>query len=294
MKRRQPNGRRARPKRMHSRLRALLVRIRPSAKLRRRVGRVLAGVPLPLQAALGLTLAVMLCFALNWIYQVVRKPSELLFPVSGTLNKAPAETWRQYFPLFQKYSTNEISPSLLAALAQVEGSGNPVVRTYWRWSLRPGPFDIYRPASSAVGMYQITDGTFAEARRFCIRDHRVVEDGPWNDWASCWFNNLYTRVIPAHAVELTAAYLDRSVAAVLAHHRLSSVSPERKDELAAMIHLCGAGAGNAYVRRGMRLTDEQRCGDHEARLYITRVMQMKRLFEAMRDPALPYERRSNR
>ncbi len=27
---------------------------------------------------------------------------------------------------------------------------------------------MYRPASSAVGMYQITDGTFAEARHLCI------------------------------------------------------------------------------------------------------------------------------
>ena len=105
-----------------------------------------------------------------------------------------------------------ISPELLAALAQVEGSGNPVVRTYWRWSFNLKPFDVYRPASSAVGMYQITDGTFAEARRYCIHDHAVAQDGPWNDWQSCWFNRLYTRVIPSHAVELTAAYLDRSVA----------------------------------------------------------------------------------
>ena len=27
-----------------------------------------------------------------------------------------------------------MTPELLAALAQVEGSGNPVARTYWRWS----------------------------------------------------------------------------------------------------------------------------------------------------------------
>ena len=149
-----------------------------------------------------LTAAVMLWFVLNWTYQVVRKPSELFFPVSGTLNKTPAETWRQYAPLFQKYSTSVMSPELLAALAQVEGSGNPVVRTYWRWSLNPKPFDLYRPASSAVGMYQITNGTFAEARRFCIKNHAVVEDGPWNTWNSCWFNGLYTRVVPSHAGQL--------------------------------------------------------------------------------------------
>jgi hypothetical protein len=215
------------------------------------------------------------------MFQVIRKPSELFFPVSSTLNKIPSETWRQYAPLFRKYSTRIMSPELLAALAQVEGSGNPIVRTYWRWSFNPRPFDVYRPASSAVGMYQITDGTFAEARRFCIRHHAVVEDGAWNDWDSCWFNRLYTRVIPAHAVELTAAYLDRSVAGTLARHHMSSVPLEREQELAAVIHLCGAGAGDAFVRRGLRLTDGQRCGDHEARGYVARVNLMKRVFESI-------------
>jgi hypothetical protein len=234
-----------------------------------------------MQVLIALTITLILWLAANWIYQVIRKPSELFFPVSGTLNKAPAETWRQYAPLFQKYSTRLISPELLAALAQVEGSGNPVVRTYWRWSFKPRPFEVYRPASSAVGMYQITDGTFADARRYCIHDHAVVYDGPWNDWNSCWFNSLYTRVIPSHAVELTAAYLDVSVTNALQRHHAKSAAPERIQELAAVIHLCGAGAGDAYVRRGLRLTEGERCGDHIARDYVARVMAMKRLFEAI-------------
>jgi hypothetical protein len=216
------------------------------------------------------------------MYQVVRKPSELFFPVSGTLNKTPTETWREYSPLFLKYSTKVISPELLAALAQVEGSGNPVARTYWRWSLSQRPFDVYRPASSSVGMYQITDGTFADARRYCIRDHAVVEDGPWNDWKSCWFNRLYTRVVPSHAVELTSAYLDRSVASALLRHQVKFATLERKQELAAVIHLCGAGAGDAYVRRGLRLAEDQRCGDHEARVYVARVSGMKRVFASLK------------
>jgi hypothetical protein len=153
------------------------------------------------------------------------------------------------------------------------------VRTYWRWTFNIKPFEVYRPASSAVGMYQITDGTFAEARRYCIRDHAVAEDGPWDDWNSCWFNRLYTRVIPSHAVELTAAYLDRSVANILERHHLKFAALERKQELAAVIHLCGAGAGDAYVRRGLRLTEGERCGDHDARGYVARVNGMKRVFE---------------
>jgi hypothetical protein len=239
-----------------------------------------------LQVLAILAVAVMLWFVLNWMYQVVRKPSELFFPVSGTLNKRPLETWRQYSELFQKYSTTVISPELLAALAQVEGSGNPIVRTYWRWSMNIKPFDVYRPASSAVGMYQITDGTFAEARRYCIRDHAVVEDGPWNDWNSCWFNGLYTRVVPSHAIELTSAYLDRSVAAVLGRHHIRFATLEGKQELAAVIHLCGAGAGDAYVRRGLKLSPGERCGDHEAGQYVARVNAMKRLFESFGKPSV--------
>jgi hypothetical protein len=230
-----------------------------------------------------ITVAVVLTLwlAVNWIYQVVRKPSELFFPVSGTLYKTPFETWRQYAPIFRKYATNVMTPDLLAAIAQVEGSGNPVVRTYWRWSWTTQPFEVYRPASSAVGMYQITDGTFAEARRYCIHDHSVAEDGAWNSWHSCWFNSLYARVVPSHAVELTSAYLDRSVAITLERHRMSSTTLQHKQELATLIHLCGAGAGDEYTRRGFRLSDGQRCGDHDVRGYLARVEAMKTVFDRL-------------
>jgi hypothetical protein len=275
-----------RRKKPHRRRR--IVKLLPNARLRRRALRALRfclrtfrRAPPRLKALMVLAAAVLLWFALNWIYQVVRKPSELFFPVSGTLNKTPAETWRQYSPLFRRYSTSVMSAELLAALAQVEGSGNPVVRTYWRWSFNLRPFDVYRPASSAVGMYQITDGTFAEARRYCIHDHSVAEDGPWNDWKSCWFNRLYTRVIPSHAVELTAAYLDRSVTGVLEQHHVKFATVQQKQDLAALIHLCGAGAGDVYVRRGLRLAEGQRCGDHEARDYIGRVDRMEHEFESI-------------
>jgi hypothetical protein len=231
-----------------------------------------------MQFIVGTIGVVTLWLAVNWIYQVVRKPSELFFPVSGTLYKTPTETWQAYEPIFRRHSTSVMTPELLAALAQVEGSGNPIVRTYWRWSWRPQPFEMYRPASSAVGMYQITDGTFEEAKRFCIHDHAVVNDGPWDDWKSCWFNWAYMRVIPSHAVELTSAYLDRAIANTLARNGVTSASIQKKQNLAALIHLCGAGAGNLYVRRGFKLAPGQRCGDHEARVYVARVNTMKHVF----------------
>lgn len=231
-----------------------------------------------MQVTVGLTVMIALWLVMNLVYQVIRKPTELFFPVSGVLYKSPHETWREYGSIFRQHSTATISPEFLAALAQVEGSGNPVVRTYWRWSWSTRPFEVYRPASSAVGMYQITDGTFEEAKRFCIHDHVVVEDGPWNDWRSCWFTSLYFRVVPSHAVELTSAYLDRGVSEALRRHGIRSATLAQKQNLATLMHLCGVGAGNLYAGRGLRLAPGQRCGDHSAAGYIARVQSMKRVF----------------
>jgi hypothetical protein len=193
----------------------------------------------------------------------------------------PAETWRQYEPIFRRHSTAVITPELLAALAQVEGAGNPLARTTWRWRLTPDPFGVYRPGSSAVGMYQITDGTFREAKRYCIRDHQVVEDGRWHAWRSCWFNSLYMRVVPSHAVEMTAAFLDRRVAQALARRGISSTTLQKRQDLAAVIHLCGASAGEAYAGQGFRAAERQRCGDQDLRAYLARVNAMKRLFAGL-------------
>lgn len=226
--------------------------------------------PVP-RILIGGILLVCLLVILNWTYHAINKPAEVWFPLEDALDKNPAATWQEYGALFRKHSTAIITPDLLAALAQVEGAGNPVARTYWRWRLSWNPFDWYRPASSAVGMFQLTDGTFREARRYCIHNHAVVEDGPWNDVHSCWFNSLYTRVVPSHAIELTAALLDRQVAAALRARPQAPVSRHQKQELAAVIHLCGAGAGHAFAARGFRLTPRQKCGDHAAGSYLARV-----------------------
>ena len=215
--------------------------------------------------------ALSLLLAANWVYQVVRKPAELLFPVSGALNKTPTQTWDQYRTLFREHATATITPELLAALAQVEGAGNPAALTTWRLRATSDPREVYRPASSAVGMYQITDCTYREASRYCIRGNVAIEEG-------CWFNSLYLRVVPSHAVEMTSAYLDRRVAETLARYRIARATNGQKQDLAALIHLCGAGAGAAYAQRGFRLAPAQRCGEHDAAGYLARVNAAKRLF----------------
>ncbi len=250
----------------------------PRAPLRRRWIRAFRRLPGYGQVVAGIVIAVLLWFGINWTYQVIRKPTELFFPVSGTLFKTPQETWQEYAPIFRAHSTSTITPEFLAALAQIEGSGNPIARTYWRWSLTAHPLELYRPASSAVGMYQFTDGTFAEAKRFCIHDHHVVDDGPWHAWRSCWFNALYSRVVPSHAVEMASAYLDVNVTRTLQRHAVAGATLQQKQNVAALMHLCGVGAANDYVARRFRLTSSQRCGDHLASSYVARVNAMKALF----------------
>lgn len=273
-------------------------RVSPSRK-RRRSGKRAAGrrrawsrwhplhtllaVPLAIGVLLGAIGIVAAWYAVNWVYQATNKPAEVFFAWSGALTKTPPETWQKYGRYFSEHATAVITPELLAALAQVEGGGNPVARTYWRWRMTQNPFELYQPASSSVGMYQMTDATFREAKRYCIHDHVVVEDGPWDDRDSCWFNSLYTRIVPNHAIELTAALLDRSVASALERQRIAAASLQQKQDLAAVIHLCGAGAGDAYARRGFRLAADQRCGDHNAGIYLARVNTMKRLFARLAD-----------
>lgn len=234
-------------------------------------------LPLGLRLCTVGAIALVLAVLVNGAYQLVRKPTEILFPISGALYKTPAQTWRVYGPLFRRYATATISAPLLGALAQQEASGNPLVRTYWRWSWGGRPFEIYRPASSAVGMYQITDGTFAQARHYCIHDHELVREGAWNEWRSCWFNRLYLRVLPGDAVELTAAYLDLTVTGILERHSLPA-TPARVRHVAATVHLCGAGAADAYVRRGLRFGVDERCGDHDPRAYLQSVDALTAVF----------------
>jgi hypothetical protein len=249
---------------------ALRRRLRGLRKRTRQAFRKLSAAPPAARIIVIVVTVFATFFVANLIYQVARKPTEMFFLAAGA-KKVPAETWRHYAPLFREYSTGAITPELLAALAQVEGAGDPLARTYWRWRITWNPFRLYAPASSSVGMYQITDAAFSEARRYCIRDHTVVED-------DCWFNGLYTRNVPSHAVELAAIFLDRHLTAILSLRRNGSSTPEQKQDVAAVIYLCGTGSAEAFARRGFKLTPGERCGDQDVATYLAHVKAMKRKF----------------
>jgi len=233
--------------------------------------RTLVRTPRAVRIAASIGILLALFAFLNIAYHVIRKPTELFVLLGNTLDKDPSETWRQYGPLFRTYSTPTITPELLAALAQVESSGNPVARTYWRWRWSFNPLAIYKPASSAVGLFQMTDPAFAEAARFCVRGNAVTQTG-------CGFTNLYIRAIPSHAIELTSVYLDRQVAMVLGLAGDVKATAAQKQDLAAFIHLCGAGPAAAFARRKFQMIAGERCGDHLVAGYVGKVNAMKRVF----------------
>jgi hypothetical protein len=120
-------------------------------------------------------------------------------------------------------------------------------------------------------MYQMTDAAFAEARPYCIHHHTVVQDG-------CWFNRIYTRAVPSHAIELTAVFLDRNVTAILARWPNSTANQQQKQALAAMIQLCGAASAKAFAHRGFHLIPGERCGEHDIATYLAQVSAMMRKF----------------
>ena len=250
---------------------------------RRRLSRSFTKIPRKRSPVWWCVLGLAALFTFNLIYQLIRKPGEIFAPVSGSFSKSPAATWQSYGDLFEKYSTSIISPELLAALAQVESDGNPIARTYWRWQWSWNLLDVYRPASSAVGMFQLTDGTFAEARKYCIRDHKVASEDPRDELDTCWFNGFYSRTLPSHAIEMTSAYLHQRVLATLAARRKVKASPVQKQRLAAVIHLCGLKRGGEFAARGFQVTANELCGTHSLQRYLGQIDLMKKQFVHLAD-----------
>jgi hypothetical protein len=77
---------------------------------------------------------------------------------------------------------------------------------------------------------------------------------------------------------MTAAVLDRGVARVIERRQITGATLRQKQNLAAVIHLCGGGSGGAYAARGFRPTPGQRCGDHDVGNYLAQINGLQRRF----------------
>lgn len=221
------------------------------------------------------TLAV-ICVSINFIYQIVRKPTEIVGLLGEGLKKSPSETWRNYGEDFKAKATDIMTADLLAALAQAESSGNPVVRTYWKWNF--SRLDrLYAPASSSVGMFQITEGTFDEAKQYCLVDRVPVRQTEGD--LRCYGSLYYSRLVPSHAIEMTSARLHYLVDQVLNDHKIKNATVKQKQDLAVVIHLCGLQKGKQLARAGMHASRIGLCGDHSPVSYLNRVASYQRKFK---------------
>jgi hypothetical protein len=267
------------------------VRLPPSISIRRaastaratlrRLARAVRWARRPwLRRATWAVLAAAVLLAANAVYQIARKPTELLALVAPSSRKLPHRTWAEYGPLFEAYATTVVDAPLLAALAQVESGGDPLASPAWRWRWRSNPLEVYAPPSSAVGLLQITRGNLEDARRLCLESAARAAERPRR---GCGTFGAYFRVVPSHAVELTAGWLDASVTAAVLRARRRQASPEALRQLAAVIHLCGRERGVAFAQRGFWVLPGERCGQHDLALYLARVGAQRSAFVRIRD-----------
>jgi hypothetical protein len=225
----------------------------------------------------GTLIAIGAFFALNFLVQIARKPAEALGMLGLGKGRSVTETWRVFSRDFQRHATDITTPTFLAAMAQVESSGNPLATPKWRFRWSGSFWRWFAPESTSVGLFQLTDGGFERAKRFCIKKGQAVRDGPWNDWGSCWFNWAYLRISASNSIEMTSAYLHHEVTTSLAGRQASLANQRR---LAAVIHLCGPGKARAFIRSGFDLASAGHCGRHNVRRYVETIERYDRQLQS--------------
>ncbi len=219
--------------------------------------------------------AALILFVLNFGYQLIRKPSEILSLLPLQRAKTLHTHWLTYKNSFKKYSVDYLTPTYLGALSYVESAGNPFATPKWKFKFEPEWQNLYSPESTSVGLFQLTDGTYQRAKKLCVRGQKVIDDGRWDDFNSCWFNWTYLRTSSSDSIEMTAAYLYRDTEAAL---KLTKLTPnsEQKRELASVIHLCGKSKGEQLVQLKFQLHKLTDCGRFDPMTYTRKVQTYER------------------
>jgi hypothetical protein len=215
-----------------------------------------------------------LAVTVNFLWQIIRKPSEILAIVGLGAARSPHQLWRDYGQKFVSYQTELMPAPLLAAIAFAESSGNPLATPKWEWNWRGGLLDLYAPASTSVGMFQFTNSTFKEASQYCVVNGQVVADGPWYDFRSCWFNSLYTRLSASDSIQLTSAYLHKEIEHWQIINGRRDLAKSLITRMAAVIHLCGPGKAS----KALSIQGAGNCGSHSVRGYVAKVEHFERIF----------------
>lgn len=206
----------------------------------------------------------------NFLWQIYQKPAEVVALLGWSKDKSHVSTWNNYAGFFNQHSTRLMTPQFLAALAQIESSGNPLATPQWKFRLTDRLSRVFSPQSSSVGLYQFTSGTFDKAKKYCIKNGEAQS-------VNCWFNSVYTRVFPSHSIEVASAYLDTEVRRLMKKHK-KRLNLNMAQNLAGVIHLCGINKAEKYFQSGFNTNKIGECGTHNPRLYLKRLRQSRRAF----------------
>lgn len=204
--------------------------------------------------------------AVNFVVQLAKKPTEILSVAGFFKSKRPEETWRAYRAYFTDSASDLLSADYLAALAHQESGGNPWASPPWRVRLNSKVFDIYAPSTTAVGLYQFLDETYAT----------VAGENPGTGyWGS--------RLSPQASTQVAARYLNREVERIRQEHGLRKLSAERAQAIASIVHLCGKGKAVQFVRSGFSYSRLGMCGAHSPQRYVEQVQSLKLTFATLRE-----------
>ncbi len=222
---------------------------------------------------------VLLLFTANGLYQVFMKPTELIRFLGFDEPRNVTETWDEYGNLFNRHKTPITTPDFLAALAQAESGGNPIAGPGWKLRMTANLSQIYAPASSSLGLYQITDGFYNQAKNYCINSGKVKRRKPWYEFDTCWTRLFYSRLYPSHAIEMTSAYLTLTTRKILRRFGKKKVKRSVKQTVAAISHLCGKRVAYQYVKRNFKAPKGKKCGSHSLSRYVKRVKAYQKAFQ---------------
>ncbi len=226
---------------------------------------------------LSLFILIPILFISNFIWHSLNHPSQIL-SLFLSFPKSPSELWNSYKDDFKDSATHRMSSEQLAALALVESSGDPFATPPWTFTWSLNPFSLYRPASSAVGLMQLTKGTSLLASRYCISDGEVIDEGEDSFFWRCWQNYFSSRLSASHSIELTAAYLTAQIDDLL---QKDNISKRAQLRLASTIHLCGKAYARKLIKNQFKLSKQWRCGTHSLYLYTKRVESYEKIFERL-------------
>ena len=174
---RKPRARRTRFARVRPVLRSLL---RSLGWGLRRAGRALLAAPLAVRIVVFAIALVIVWSAVNWSVPGDPQAERAVLPGE---RRAHQGAGRDLAAATSRSSAGtrppSITPELLAALAQVEGAGNPVARTYWRWRLTWNPFEVV-PARVERGRHVPDHRRDVPARRSATASTTTcaIDDGP--------------------------------------------------------------------------------------------------------------------